>query len=48
MASIEAIAKFCKEIYRDIKTEGTDNLQTLLYFFICLGFFLLAFSFSFP
>ncbi|HUU27458.1 MAG TPA: hypothetical protein VM123_06570 [archaeon] len=48
MACPEGITTFFKEFWKDIRSEGTDNLHTLLYLFILLGFFLLVLSFSYP
>jgi hypothetical protein len=45
---IAIIGKFFREVWQDFKNESTDSLATLLYFFILLGLFLLALSFSYP
>ncbi len=45
---IAIIGKFFREVWQDFKNESADSLATLLYFFILLGLFLLALSFSYP
>lgn len=42
------LGHFFREIWQDFKGESRDNLKILLYFFILLGLFLLAFTFSTP
>ncbi len=42
------IGKFFREVWQDFKDESADSLATLLYFFILLGLFFLALSFSYP
>jgi len=42
------IGKFFRDVWQDFKSESADSLATLLYFFILLGLFFLALSFSYP
>ena len=41
------ISKLFKEVWQDFKIDGSNGLGILLYFFILLGFFMLALSLSY-
>lgn len=42
MAYLGQVSSFVKEMWEDIKHDGTDNLPTLLYFFLLMLFCMVA------
>ena len=42
MAYLTEVATFLREMWEDIKQEGTDNLPTLFYFFLLMFFSVVA------
>lgn len=38
MAYLTEVATFLREMWEDIKQDGTDNLPTMLYFFLLMFF----------
>ena len=47
MPHFEIVSGLFKEVWNDLKEEGTDNFSTFLYFFIFLVFVMLVLSFTY-